>query len=172
MPNQYTKAKETGIPHTISNETRKKMSESCSKANIERYKNPDSRKKQSEAMRKAVLNNSESYTSNNVCGRVKIEEYNGEKFHGKWELEVAKWLDSNNILWERKGIKPFNYFWNNNWHLYFPDFYLPELDMYVEVKGYERERDRCKWSVVSNLIVIKKKEMQLIKNNEFVLITH
>lgn len=122
-------------------------------------------------MKKAVLENSESYTSSNVCGRVKIEEYNGEKFHGKWEVEVAKWLDANDIKWERK-IEPFNYFWNNSWHLYFPDFYLPVIDLYIEVKGYETERDRCKWSVVPNLIVIKNKEIKQIKENTYTLVTH
>jgi hypothetical protein len=128
----------------------------------------EKREKHSVSMRKAVLANPESYTSNNVCGRVVIEDYNGEKFHGKWELAVAKWLDKNNIKWERK-IKPFSYFWNDKWHLYFPDFYLPTLDKYVEVKGYERERDRCKWAVVPNLIVLKRKEIAEIQQGIFVL---
>lgn len=172
MPNQWTKAKETGIPYIVSDETRKKMSESTSKSNKTRFEDPAARKKQSESMKQAVLNNPDSYTSSNVCGRVKVEEYNGEKFHGKWEIEVAKWLDKNNIKWERSTITPFNYFWNNGWHLYFPDFYLPELDKFLEVKGYETERDKCKWSVVPNLIVLKNKEINLIKEDKFVLITH
>jgi hypothetical protein len=120
-------------------------------------------------MKNAVLRNPDSYTSSNVCGRIKIEEYNGEKFHGKWEIEVAKWFDENDIKWIRSNIKPFNYFWNEKWHLYFPDFYLPELNQYVEVKGFETNRDLAKWSVVDNLIIIKSKEISLIRENKFKL---
>lgn len=46
-------------------------------------------------------------------------------------------------------------------------FYLPELDLYIEVKGYERERDLAKWKVVPNLRVFKLKEINAIKNNTF-----
>lgn len=166
--NQYTKARESGLPDPIiSDETRKKLSES-SKNQIW---TDERRENLSKSMKKAVLDNPESYTSSNVCGRIKVEEYNGEKFHGKWEVEVAKWFDKNEIIWERK-VKPFNYFWNNSWHLYFPDFYLPRLDVYIEVKGYETERDRCKWVVVPNLIVIKNKEIKQIKENIYALVTH
>ena len=124
--------------------------------------------KHSNKMKQVVRDNPDSYSSGNVCGRVKVEEYNGEKFHGKWEVLVAKWLDANEIEWIRK-VEPFNYFWNSGWHLYFPDFYLPMLNVYVEVKGYETDRDRCKWSAVKNLIVIKQKEIESIKNNTYSL---
>lgn len=169
MANQYTKSKETGIPYIMSEETRKKKSISASKDNLKRFSNPEYREKISKSMRQAVINNPESYTSKNVCGRIKIYEYNGVKLHGKWELEVAKWMDSQNIKWERK-VKPFEYFWKNSIHLYFPDFYLPTLDKYVEVKGYETERDLCKWKSVPNLIVLKKNEIKLIKENKFSLL--
>ena len=126
------------------------------------------KKKHSVIMSKVVLDNQESYTSSNVCGRVKVQNYKNEKFHGKWEVEVVKWLEKNNITYIRK-VSPFKYFWNGAMHLYFPDFYLPDYDYYVEVKGYETERDVCKWSVVNNLLIIKKKEIQQIKENKFKL---
>lgn len=167
--NQFTKAKKLGLPKPIiSDETRNKLKIGGQKI----VWTEEKRKKHSESMSLAVKRNPDSYTSSNVCGRVKIQEYNGEKFHGKWEIEVAKWLDKNNIKWDRKSIKPFSYFWNNGWHLYFPDFYLNDYDKYIEVKGYETERDRCKWSVVPNLIVLKNKEINQIKKEEYVLITH
>jgi hypothetical protein len=165
--NQHTKAKELGTVYVVSQETRDKLSKAATEQNATKWTD-EQRHKHSIVMREAVLNNPESYTSNNVCGRVKIEDYKGEKFHGKWELMVAKWFDSNSIRWERK-IKPFNYFWNNKWHLYFPDFYLPDLDKYVEVKGFKRERDVCKWSVVPNLLVLQKKEIEEIQKGSFVL---
>ncbi len=83
---------------------------------------------------------------------------------------VAKWLDENNIKWTNK-IDGISYNWNGNKHLYFPDFYLIELDKYIEVKGYERERDKCKWKSLNNLIVLKKNEINLIKQNKFGPIT-
>ena len=171
MPNQYTKARETGIPYIMSEETRAKKSKATSADNKRRFSDPEYRRRHSESMKKAVLRNPDSYTASNVCGRVKVEEYNGEKFHGKWEVEVAKWFDSNQIKWERK-VPPVNYFWNDSWHLYFPDFYLPEHDVYIEVKGYETERDLAKWSALPNLIVLKSKQIKEIRENKFVLITH
>jgi hypothetical protein len=43
---------------------------------------------------------------------------------------------------------------------YVPDFWIEELQSYVEVKGYETELDRCKWSqFTENLIVWKRKEL-------------
>lgn len=171
MPNQYTKAKETGIPYIMSEETRAKLSKAATEYNKIRLADPEYRKRHSEAMKKAVLRNPDSYTASNIVGRVKIEEYNGEKFHGKWEVEVAKWFDRNQIKWERK-VQPVNYFWNDSWHLYFPDFYLPEHDVYIEVKGYETERDRAKWAALPNLIVLKSKQIKEIRENKFALITH
>lgn len=130
----------------------------------------EQKQRHSEIMRRAVLEHKDSYSSSNVCGRVKIQEYNGMKFHGKWEVEVAKWLDRNNIKFFRDEITPFEYFWNGKIHLYFPDFYLPDFDVYIEVKGYETERDRCKWKSVKRLVVFKKNEIEQIMNNG--LVTH
>ena len=164
--NQYTKARELGLPDPVmSDETRLKISI----ANQSQIWDDTRRKNFSATMIQAVKDYPDSYTASNVCGRIKIEEYNGEKFHGKWEVVVAKWFDDNNIMWERK-VDPFEYYWNNSIHLYFPDFYLPNYDVYIEVKGYETERDRCKWSVIPNLVVIKKNEIKLIKKNEFALL--
>ncbi len=163
--NQYTKAKKTGIPYQISDETRKKISES----NKNQIWSKERRLKHSDAMKRAVINNPDSYSSSNVCGRVKIIEYNGIKLHGKWEAVVAEWFDRNNVIWSR-DIKPFNYFWNGGWHLYFPDFYIPSLDLFIEVKGYETDRDVAKWSCINNLVVLKYKQIREIRENKFELI--
>lgn len=124
----------------------------------------DMRTKLSRSMRQAVINNPDSYTSHNVCGRVKVEEYNGVKFHGKWEVVVASWLDFHRVKWLR-NITPLNYFWNQRWHLYFPDFYLPDMDRYIEVKGYQTDRDLAKWSVLNNLVVLKSSDIKRIKRD-------
>ena len=161
--NQFIKAKELGLEKpVVSEETKYKLSK------IQKGKSHslEFRQKLSESMKKAVIEHPESYSSSNINGRVKHYEYNGFILDGKWELDVAKYLDSKNIKWE-KPKKGFEYEWNNSIHLYFPDFYLPEYDYYIEVKGYQRERDLYKWKVVDNLLIIRKDEINEIKNNNY-----
>jgi len=163
--NQYIKAKELGLPKPeVSKETREKIS----KAWKGKYHTEEQKKKLSESMKVAVRKYPESFSASNVNGRVKHYNYNGFKLDGLWELEVAKYLDSKNIKW----IKPnngFEYEWNNDIHIYYPDFYLPEYNYYIEVKGYQRDRDLYKWKSVSNLIIIKRKEIDEIRNNTYSL---
>lgn len=62
--------------------------------------------------------------------------YHGVKFRSKWEIEYAKLFDDNNIVWEfeKHKFKFINY--NGKWCSYTPDFYLPQFNKYVEVKGW------------------------------------
>jgi len=152
-------------PQYWSEESRAKMRKRSKEFNS-KFWTKEKRLLHSIKMKEVVANNPDSYSKNNVSGRVKTYEYKGTKLKGRWELEVAKWLDKHGIKWTNE-MKPFEYEWNNKMHLYFPDFYLIDYDKYIEVKGFERERDRCKWKVVNNLVVIKKKEIQLIKDNKF-----
>lgn len=48
-----------------------------------------------------------------------------------WEIAYAKWLDKNNIEW-RYELNTFDL----GDTCYTPDFYLPETNEYIEVKGY------------------------------------
>lgn len=162
--NQHIKAKENGDVIIVSKETRNKIS----KAHKGRTLTSEQKDKIKIAMRKAVLENPDSYTANNVSGRTPIIMYNGFKLKGTWELETAKWLDRQNIKWTNI-LKGFDYEWQGSTHIYYPDFYLTEYDRYIEVKGYERERDRAKWKVVKDLIVLKKDEINKIKNDLFYL---
>lgn len=54
------------------------------------------------------------------------------KMRSNWEIQYAQFLDSLNIIWkyEPKGFKL------STEKFYFPDFYLPILNEYHEVKGY------------------------------------
>ena len=113
----------------------------------------ETKKKLSESMKLAVKNNPDSYSKNNVAGRVKLIEYNGIKLKGSWELKTAQWLDSLGVQWKHE-TNPQKYYWNDDWHLYFPDFFLPEYSMYIEVKGYKTERDDAKWSQFNNKLVV------------------
>jgi hypothetical protein len=162
--NHFTKAKEEGRKIIVSEETRFKIG----KGNRGRVYSKEQREVMSINMQEAVRKHPASYSANNVSGRTKTIEYKGFNLKGSWELEVAKWLDKHGIKWTNE-VKGFEYFWEGKIHLYFPDFYLTELDKYIEVKGYERERDRKKWEVIENLIVFKKKEIELIRENVFSL---
>jgi len=152
----------------LSDEGRKKLAESARKQMTDFYKDENNRKLWSDKMLKAVRDNPDSYSKNNVSGRVKMYEINGTKVKGTWELQVAEFLNKNNIKWTN-DIKGIEYFWDGKERLYFPDFYLPEMNMYIEVKGYERERDHAKWKAVDNLIIIREKEIKEIKDDKFVL---
>lgn len=157
MPNQWTKAKELGVTLTVSDETRKKLGVSGKN----RVWTEEMRKKHSESMKKAVKENPDSYTSSNR-GRTKQIIYNNIKFQGRWELEFYKYCESNNIKIERSN-EWFEYEYDGI-RKYFPDFYLPDHDLYVEVKGYETEKDHAKWSQFPNkLKVVKKEEIYAIR---------
>lgn len=161
--NQHTKAKRDGRKIQISDLTRMKISE---KLKGRRFSD-EQRNKISEYMKKAVLDNPDSYSASNVSGRAKIIDYKGFKLKGRWELAVAKWLDSDQIVWTNIIPTPFEYFWEGSVHYYFPDFYLEEFGTYLEVKGYERERDRIKWKSVERIIILRKEEIQKIKEGTY-----
>lgn len=142
----------------------------CSKDYKEYQKTEEYKLEQSKIMKEVVKNNPDSYSSKNVSGRVKNYKrlFYGEEFifKGKWELLVAEKLFESDIKFTNE-IQPIEYFWEESGknHLYFPDFYLPEIDLYIEVKGYQRDRDLDKWASLDNLIVLKEKEINMLKNN-------
>lgn len=163
--NQYTKAQLLGLSKPeISEETREKLGRFWRG----RKHTEEEKQKISTSMKRVVKERPESYSASNVNGRVKKVEYNGQIFDSSWEVIVAKFLDNNNIIWERPQIG-FEYFWGNDIHLYYPDFYIPSMDLYIEVKGYKRERDDYKWKALNNLIVIKQKEINAINKGTYKL---
>lgn len=123
------------------------------------------REKHSKSMKLAVENYLESYTSSNR-GRVKQIEIDNLKLHGNWEVEFYTWAKNVGLNPER-CMKSFPYEWNGT-RAYYPDFYIPSLSLYVEIKGYETEQDRAKWQhFPEKLIVLKKKEIEQIKKGTF-----
>lgn len=153
--NQYTYGK------VMSEETKRKISESSKN----QVWSEERKRKHSLAMKNAVAKNPESYTSSNR-GRTKQIIYDGIKFQGKWELEFYLYCKNNNIIIERSN-EWFEYEWKGT-RKYFPDFYLTEKDLYIEVKGYETDRDRAKWSAFpKNLKVIRKEDIDAIRKGYF-----
>lgn len=157
--NQFIKSKELGLPKPIiTDDTKQKLS----KVWKGRKHSEETKQKLSKSMKLAVEKYPNSYNASNVNGRVKHYNINGFRIDGKWELYVAEFLTLLNIDWV-KPTSGFKYEWDNSIHLYYPDFYLPKHNLYIEVKGYERDKDLAKYKSVNNLIVLKKKEICEIK---------
>lgn len=97
------------------------------------------------------------------CGRAKKIQYQSPiagtiSVDGSWELRSAKFLDSLGVTWSR-NTKRFPYKnLNGGRSTYCPDFYVQDWDTYIEVKGYETDLDRCKWSQFPEKLEVWKRE--------------
>ena len=80
--------------------------------------------------------------------------YQGADLHGKWELAYAMYLDRKGVKWERCKHR-FAYQFEEKTRFYTPDFYLPNEGEYIEIKGYETEKDRAKWSQFPKELILK-----------------
>ena len=104
----------------------------------------------------------------NACGKCAWFPHTNKwgescKLQGTWELKVAMFFDENNIRWN-KNLIGYKYIHQNKERLYFPDFFLKEYNLYIEVKGYETDKDISKWSQFSfKLEIIKKNEIKDLK---------
>lgn len=88
--------------------------------------------------------------------------YKNIDLHGSWELKYAMYLDKFNIKWIRNK-NTFDYFFDGKNRKYTPDFYLPDTDEYVEIKGYKTKKDDAKWSqfpVHQKLKILTLKELK------------
>ena len=135
--NQYTKAKETGIPYAMSDETKQKISRAAKNRKLSK----ETRNKISNTVNEKISNN-EWHVS---LARHHHYRYKGIDLHGSWELKYAKWLDYNGIKWIRCK-ESFQYEFDNKVRQYTPDFYLPDTDEYIEIKGYKTDKDTAKWN--------------------------
>lgn len=150
----------------LTEEGRERIRQSTIAQNKQQWNNPEIRKKHQESMRRAVQNKPESYSSANR-GRTKQIEFDGIKFQGQWELDFYQWAKEQELE-PTKPDRAFKYIWNGE-RWYHPDFYIKKLDVYVEVKGYETDRDRAKWSQFpERLCIIKEEQIKQIRQGCFV----
>jgi len=85
--------------------------------------------------------------------------YQGVLLDSKWELELAKRLDDLHIDW----IRPDPIEWIDEKGLvrnYFPDFYLPDYDLYLDPKNpyaceVQKDKIDALLTQVQNLVIIK-----------------
>jgi hypothetical protein len=65
--------------------------------------------------------------------------YRGTWFRSRWERNVARVLDLLGLTWEYERSVRLS---DGGFR---PDFYLPELDLWLEVKGFSTERFERRW---------------------------
>lgn len=95
-----------------------------------------------------------------------LKNISGESFivRGTWELLVGTKLNEANIEWKRKIY--LNYTDDNGLkRTYTPDFYIPILDRYIEVKGFFSEKDKDKLKKVIkehniNLLILRESDIK------------
>jgi predicted nuclease of restriction endonuclease-like RecB superfamily len=75
-----------------------------------------------------------------------------------WEVALAKKLDDLKIRWVRDRSLGLEYLTRGRRkRMYIPDFYLPDHDVYIEVKGYWTDSARYKMKSV-----LEKHDIKLI----------
>lgn len=149
-----------------SEDTRKRMSESHIKlaANMSYEEKHAIAMKAIETRReKGTINN----TTSNAYSRTKggTRKDLGQYFRSSWEANIARVLDYEDIEWIYE-YKRF-YFKDNSSHIlsYQPDFYLPQFNKWIEVKGWFDDKSKIRLKKFkkeypeenNNLIVIDEK---------------
>jgi len=113
---------------------------------------------------------SEKLSINNKGGRAKWYMVAGQNVQGTWERDIATKFEQLNIRWIKLKTNKdtLKYEMNGKIRSYTPDFYLPDYDMYVEVKGFWWGDDKEKMKIVLQtypdkiIAVVEKEEYQEI----------
>jgi hypothetical protein len=85
--------------------------------------------------------------NNNLYGKTPISYkiiWKNNKFKSFWEYRFAMWCILSNIKWEYEP-KAFDVKYKKAFKSYTPDFYLPEFDCWIEIKGWWREDSLIKF---------------------------
>lgn len=108
-------------------------------------------------------------------GWYRIKNINNEEYivRGTWERDFGNFLTENNILWIKKITIEYKQE-DGSIHRYVPDFFIPSINLYVEVKGYFSEFDKKKMKLIIeqnniNVRYIFQEDIDKIKNKTFVL---
>lgn len=101
---------------------------------------------------------SEKQALNNSGGKSKWFTVAGQRVQGTYEKQFAERLEEENILWEKIKTNNhlFRYQQDGRTRSYAPDFYLPQFDLYVEIKGFWWGDDEDKMSLIKEQHLDKK----------------
>lgn len=146
--------------HTVycySNPTREKTREKIRQSRAGCSLSDETKQKLSMTITQKVIDG----TWHNSFSRCRKQEYKGQSFDGKWEVLLAKWFDENQITWTRNKRR-FPYIFGKLRH-YVPDFYLADIDCYVEVKGWKTLKDEAKWAQFPlRLVILSGSDLQAL----------
>lgn len=100
----------------------------------------------------SVKNYKSGWYESKIAGKIWLDS--------SYEFIIANYLDSKKYKW-KKNYQGFPYInIKNEQHNYIPDFYIEDLDLWVEAKGYMTINDNCKLSYFPyKLKLIGKKEI-------------
>jgi len=112
----------------------------------------------------------------NRGGKSKWYEVSGIKVQGTWERDIATKLNELNIQWNKPSTNNdvWKYQMDGQWKSYAPDFYLPMLDIWLEIKGYWWGNDRKKMNIIlatypeRKLIILEKEDYEKFMRGELV----
>lgn len=119
---------------------------------------------------------SEKLSINNKGGRAKWYEVAGQKVQGTWERNIALKFEELGVKWKKLKTNrdTLEYVMDGKVRHYTPDFYLPEYDVLLEVKGYWWGRDREKMGIVlethknKDIFIVEKEQYEKILQGELV----
>ncbi len=139
---------------------RRQSSEYCSKKcrSVGRSLYPKVTPARSAAGRKAAKMNGSGYKPGSGIG--KHGWYKGYWCDSSYELAYVMYNIDNNIPF-KQNIDRFPYKYNDKNYSYTPDF-IAEDGSYIEIKGFETEKDHAKWSQFPHkLTVLRKTDLTL-----------
>jgi len=113
---------------------------------------------------------------NNKGGRSKWYEVAGQKVQGTWERNVALKFEELHIKWEKLKTNrdTLEYVMDGKTRSYTPDFFLPDNNLYLEIKGHWWGNDREKMDIVLKtypdikIIIVEKDDYEKILRGELV----
>ena len=111
---------------------------------------------------------------NNKGGRCKWYKVGNYNVQGTWERDIVLKMDELGIKWEKIGIGTKRFTFSYGIKHYTPDFYIEEIDKFLEIKGYWRDKDKEKMRIVikenkileNKLVIIEKDLYKELKNSE------
>jgi hypothetical protein len=119
-------------------------------------------------------------STKNRGGKSKWYSVSDQLVQGKWERNLAQKFDILNIKWIKlkthRDVWP--YVLDGKLKNYTPDFYLPDLNLYLEVKGYWWGNDEKKHSVIleqhsdKRLLLIDKEKYNRLLTGEIELLIY
>jgi len=85
--------------------------------------------------------------------------YNNVSMDSSWEVRLAKWMDDRKIKWERDRKKHLLWWTDSdgNRRRYYPDFYLPDFNIYLDPKNKWKvpiDRPKMEAAIKENNVII------------------